>query len=557
MAGLRDRPLLRDALLAGGVIAAGAVAALIALDRGQGSRPRPGFVSLAPPSADSAASTWKSNAPTHVRDVRSTRDLHQQIGFAPAPKQKRSGDTTVVMMVPDLPQRESSGAAPSGVWNDQGSAAPVVGANAQAPAVIAMSATGGISHPITSPTGQSLPSSPGASGSGPAINPAAPGNPPAPENPRGGGPRVRQPSGGPHSGFVLLAGGQGSSGFALSSAELFDPAKNTFAAAPSMKDARTDHTATVLPGGEILVVGGEGPSGRALASAELYDPASGKFSAVAAKMSTARADHTATLISGCNCPADGKVLIAGGTTAAISLGVTLRSAELFDPATGQFVATGSMKSTRARHSATLIAGGPLAGNVLIAGGTSDESGGDVDTAELYDPVAGQFTPTGRMSTPREGHSATWLSPSVVSGALAGKVLVAGGGAVSAPSDSAEVFNPQTATFLPVGAMGTARTLQAAVLLSTGKVLIAGGQSGESNFLQSAELFDPVHATFAATGSMRNLHSGATATVLDSGRALIAGGRSNWADLYDPASGTFSQTGRMVTDLAESTSTLIR
>lgn len=556
MAGLRDRPLLRDALLAGGVIAASAVAALIALDRGQGSRPRPGFVSLTPLSVEAAASTWKSAALTHVHDARSTRDLNQQIGFAPAARKKKSGDTTVVVMVPDLPQRESSVAAPSGVWNDQGSAAPVPGANTQAPAVIAMSTTGGISHPITSPTGQSLPGSQSASGQAPANNPPSSGNPPAPESP-GGRPRVRQPSGGPHSGFVLVAGGQGSSGFALSSAELFDPVKNTFAAAPSMKDARTDHTATVLHGGEILVVGGEGPSGRALASAELYDPASGKFSAVAAKMSTARADHTATLISGCSCPADGKVLIAGGTTAAASLGSTLKSAELFDPATGQFVATGSMKSTRARHSATLIASGPLAGDVLIAGGTSDESGGDVDTAELYDPVAGQFTPTGRMSTPREGHSATWLSPSVVSGALAGRVLVAGGGALNAPSDSAEVFNPQTATFSPVGAMSTARTLQAAVLLSNGKVLIAGGQSSESDFLQSAELFDPAHATFAATGSMRNLHSGASATVLDSGRALIAGGRSNWADLYDPVSGTFSQTGRMVTDLAESTSTLIR
>ena len=85
--------------------------------------------------------------------------------------------------------------------------------------------------------------------------------------------------------FVLLAGGQGNGQFALSSAELFDPAKNAFAAASSMKDARTDHTATVLPGGKILVAGGEGVTGRALSSAELYDPVSGTFSAVASTMS--------------------------------------------------------------------------------------------------------------------------------------------------------------------------------------------------------------------------------------------------------------------------------
>jgi hypothetical protein len=274
-------------------------------------------------------------------------------------------------------------------------------------------------------------------------------------------------------------------------------------------------------------------------------------------MVTARADHTATLISGCDCPLDGDVLIAGGTSGADSFGATLGSAELFDPRTGKFTATGAMKATRARHSATLIAGGPRAGNVLIAGGTSDESGGDVASAELYDPVTGQFTSTGPMSTPRENQSATWLSPSVVSGALAGQVLIAGGGVTSAPSDSADVFNPQAATFSPVNAMTTTRTMQAAVLLANGKVLIAGGQSSDTNFLLSAELFDPAHASFAATGSMHSAHAGAAATVLENGHALIAGGRSISADLYDPMAGTFSLTGAMITGLAESTTTLIR
>jgi Galactose oxidase, central domain len=549
MAGLRDRPLMRDALLAGGVIAAGAIAALIALDRGPASRRHFGFIAPAPLGSDLGdTASGPAKFRTHSRaESHAAGAISRQIGFAPPSKKKKAGDMTVVVMVPDLPR--DSGASPSGAWNDQGSAAPVSGTNAQAAGPIAMSAVGGISAPLTSPTGKSLPSSPGTSSGGVNL--------PAASNPGGSHPSAGRPDVAPHLGFVLLAGGQGGGQFALSSAELFDPAKNTFAAASSMKDARTDHTATVLHGGRILIAGGEGPSGRALSSAELYDPIGGTFSAVAAKMITARADHTATLISGCNCPSDGKVLIAGGTTASGSLGSTLKSAELYDPATGQFTATGAMKATRARHSATLIASGPLAGNVLIAGGTSDESGGDVATAELYDPVSGQFALTGRMSTPRESHSATWLSPSVVSGALAGSVLVAGGGAVNAASDSAEIFNPQTATFSPVGAMTTARTMQTAVLLANGKVLIAGGQSSDTEFLQSAELFDPAHATFAATGSMHNLHIGATATLLETGSALIAGGRSNWADLYDPAAGTFSSTGRMVTDVAESTSTLIR
>ena len=542
MAGLRDRPLMRDALLAGGVIAASAIAALIALDRGPLTRPRFGFVGSVPEHSDSivsASGPIKSRATTHAgHAVPAASALPKQIGFAPPPEKTKAGDTTMVMLVPDLPRANPESQPPSGVWNDQGSAAPVSGNNSQPLPAIAMSAVGGISAPSISPTG-ALPSAPASSN-----NLAPPSNPSGPATHR---------SVAPHSGFVLLSGGQGNGRFALASAELFDPAKSAFAAASSMKDARADHTATALPSGKILVAGGEGSSGRALSSAELYDPINGTFSAVTSKMDTARAGHSATLISGCNCPADGKVLIAGGATP----GATLRSAELYDPATGKFTPTGAMKATRARHSATLIGNGPLAGNVLIAGGTSDEGGCDVATAELYDPTTGQFTSTGRMSAPRENHSATFLSPSVVSGALAGDVLVAGGGVVSAASDSAEVFNPQTATFSPVGTMTTARTMQAAVLLGSGKVLIAGGQSSDTEFLQTAELFDPAHATFAVTGSMQNLHVGATATVLENGNALIAGGRSSFADLYDPMAGTFSATGKMVTDVSESTSTLIR
>jgi hypothetical protein len=551
MAGLRDRPLMRDALLAGGVIAASAVAVLVTLDRGPLPHRHFGSVVSAPMhyrGDDSIPAATTSSAATHVRRASpAASDLPEQIGFrAPSPK-KKSSDLPLVVMVPDLPG-ESPEPPPSGAWSDRGSAGPVSGAQGQGP--IAMSAVGGISQPLTSPTGQSLPTSPGS--------PAASGGikPPAVSNPNDVAPQVHRELA-PHSGFVLLAGGQGDGQTALASAELFDPATSAFASAPSMKDARTDHTATVLADGTVLIAGGEGASGRALSSAELYDPVSGKFSALAATMGTARAEHTATLIAGCNCPADGKVLIAGGTSATGSLGSTLRNAELYDPDTGKFTATGAMKATRARHSATLIASGPLAGNVLIAGGTSDESGGDVATAELYDPATGQFTSAGTMSTPRENHSATWLSPSVVTGSLAGSVLVAGGSDAGASSDSVDVFNPQTAAFSRVSPMTTPRTFQSAVLLDNGEVLIAGGQSSDTDFLLSAELFDPAHATFAATGSMHYFHAGATATVLESGSALIAGGRSSFADLYDPTAATFSATGKMVTDAAESTSTLIR
>ena len=73
---------------------------------------------------------------------------------------------------------------------------------------------------------------------------------------------------------------------------------------PVSATARDFHTATLLPNGKVLVAGGANGSGF-LASAELYDPATGTWSATGS-LNTARYQHTATLL------ADGKVLVVGG-----------------------------------------------------------------------------------------------------------------------------------------------------------------------------------------------------------------------------------------------------
>jgi hypothetical protein len=145
------------------------------------------------------------------------------------------------------------------------------------------------------------------------------------------------------NGKVLVTGGVNGSG-PLSSAELYDPASNSWSAAGTMSAAREEHTATLLPDGKVLVTGGETSSGAALSSAELYDPASNSWSA-AAPMSVAREEHTATLL------ANGKVLVAGGTPGT--------SAQLYDPGTNTWSFAASMSTLRYFHTAMLLGNGKI------------------------------------------------------------------------------------------------------------------------------------------------------------------------------------------------------
>ena len=145
-----------------------------------------------------------------------------------------------------------------------------------------------------------------------------------------------------------------------------------------MATARYDHTATLLPNGQVLVAGGFG--GNYLASAELYDPATGLWTATGS-MAAARFCHTVTLLP------NGQVLVAGGFNDASG---ALASAELYDPATGLWTATGSMATKRDGHTATLLPNG----QVLVAGGYN---GVFLASAELYDPATGLWTATGHGS----------------------------------------------------------------------------------------------------------------------------------------------------------------
>jgi hypothetical protein len=342
----------------------------------------------------------------------------------------------------------------------------------------------------------------------------------------------------------LLLGGVGHITIALAQSQ------GAFAPTGDMSTQRQGHTATLLTSGRVLVTGGYAIHGGwpVWDSAELYDPLTGTF-ALTGRLTTPRGGHTATLLP------DGRVLIAGGFAFqdAGSPGNLLASAELYDPSTDTFSATGPMTRPRQGHTATLL----NTGKVLITGGESSVNSVIESSAELYDPLTGTFTATGSMAAARTGHVAVLLPD--------GRVLIEGGNScdeqpnpelyaltnpsslrgLSAVSGSllpngkvlsilivgcdlgsgAEVYDFVSGSFTAAGDMTTSRGYTTETLLPEGRVLLAGRDSFQTGSAEggSAELYDPVMGAFTAvdgTPQREELH---TATLLPDGSVLLAGG----------------------------------
>jgi hypothetical protein len=167
------------------------------------------------------------------------------------------------------------------------------------------------------------------------------------------------------NGKVLIVGGAlTSTSDPVATAEVYDPATGTFTMTGAMATVREQHTATLLADGRVLIVGGTTSTStgdlQPTATVEVYDPSTGSFS-VTGSMAEARSFHTATLLP------SGQVLVAGG-------GNDNSTAELYNPTTGTFSITGGMEIGRSGHTATLLSNGSVlvVGGGLFAGLASAE-----------------------------------------------------------------------------------------------------------------------------------------------------------------------------------------
>ncbi len=344
------------------------------------------------------------------------------------------------------------------------------------------------------------------------------------------------------NGEVLLAGGILELN-PLTSAELYNPSSGTFTATGSLNTARLDFGAILLADGRALEVGGSGESG-VLDTAEIYDVGAGAFSLAANTMSSGRAYPSVAPLP------NGNALVAGGNSVSPQQQPT-DSADVFDAATNSFTPTASLHIGRQEAAAVVLPNG----DPIVLGGIDFQgtAGGNYEpSGEIYDPTAGTFTVTGGLNSLRIAFAANRLHD--------GRVLIAGGATNYGLLDTAEVFDPKTGYFTPTAnTLDTNRVSLNVVTLNDGDALVANGSTGTT-----AELFNPKTMTLTPTKrEMTASRAAATATLLNDGTVLIAGGLDldgnslATAEIYRPDSQTFTLTkGNMTTPRALHTATLL-
>jgi N-acetylneuraminic acid mutarotase len=320
------------------------------------------------------------------------------------------------------------------------------------------------------------------------------------------------------SGYVLAAGGT-SNNVALATSELYNPASGTWSSTGNMNVARVSAHAVLLANGTVLTMGGcinNDCLGSTTTSAEIYNPTSGKWT-VTGSMVKGRAEFGAVLLT------TGQVLVAGGCTSYSSNGclATTAAAELYNPSTGKWSSTGAMRVGRMAMTATVFANG----KVLIAGGQTAASDA-LGSSELYNSTTGSFSLTGKLITPRSGHTATLLRSGLV-------LMAGGENVNGISIQKAELYNPATGTYASTGNMPSNRQEHTAVLLSTGSVLVVGGNKVTltgTTVLASCATYNPTTGTWTAASALNNARVDHSSTLLHNGHVLTAGGDNGSGEL---------------------------
>jgi hypothetical protein len=339
-------------------------------------------------------------------------------------------------------------------------------------------------------------------------------------------------------GHVLVAGGYNEKDASYSSAYLFDPTTETWSKTGLMTVARTHPGAALLPDGRVLVVGGY-----------FYAP-------------EPESDAGGLVLARWPSPAEE----TAGARASLydvdvpPIGRALATAELYDPATGEWTPTGSMRYARSGPEVVTLSDG----RVLVVGSSPDDVRTDErapETAEIYDPATGRFTSTSTLpDIDREAISRLGVRLPVsapMPGVVGSLVAIPDGGAVLIGNSGwwkhqaeivrsfrfdvgdktwrdigrtyAAVFEPTESTTKTVSRVDAVVTG-----LEDGSVFVAGGYIG-GHTTRNVERYDPAGDAWARLPNMPDARGSASVISLADGSVMLVGG---WTEQWQPTTYRF-------------------
>jgi len=339
-------------------------------------------------------------------------------------------------------------------------------------------------------------------------------------------------------GDVLVAGGYENDGLThVTFAELIDStalgeASTMSSRSGDLVEGQAFASGLLLPSGKALLTGGDRSGQQASASTELFNPNDGSFEP-GRPLPSPRASHQSLLRP------DGRVLLLGGLG---TQSERLPELEWFDSEqeTDVLKTASTMIEPRATGFSTVALAD---GSILIIGGDT-ASGAPLSETELHYPEQRAALPGPRLHAARRDHGSALLPD--------GRVLVAGSSTSSA-SSTAELLNPNALYPEAMKTLQWPRTQHTATRLSSGEVLIVGGED-----VLPVDLFDPTTDEFRAGGRLDGARSGHTATLLSTGQVLVVGGAGakQSVDLYDPQTQTIASLTTLKYGRSQHTATLL-
>ncbi|MCP4094525.1 MAG: hypothetical protein GY747_13900 [Planctomycetes bacterium] len=266
----------------------------------------------------------------------------------------------------------------------------------------------------------------------------------------------------------------------LNSCEIYDPATGVWTATAPMGTHRAGSTAMVLPDGRVYVAGGTSGNnqhemhdvvdllGTALKSTEFYNPATNSWSS-GPSLTEYKAGAAGLVLQ------DGRWLVSGGITHTLLFGIPIPdfsdNQQIYDPATGNWSNTGSLRNKRALGGVAQMNNGL----VFIAGG----AGGDIFNI--------------------------------------------------GPIKKTEVWNPATDNTTPKPNLSADAAFNITVLLADGRVMVVGGARGDLVDpipINNVWIYDDSTGLVTAGTSLPESHAGGVVTVFEDGTVYCGGGESD-------------------------------